>query len=176
MEDGPVKSAILYLLFFIVALSLSGCAGYRLGPVNPEIHAGEKAIEVIPFNNQTLEPRLGDAVTQALRERLQVDGTYHLASHGAADIVVTGVITGYSRQAVSFLNSDVTTAKNYRIEIVAHVIVRNRSGQVLLDKNVKGYTLTQTGTELAERERQSMPLLAEDLARNITQLLTEGAW
>jgi hypothetical protein len=38
----------------------------------------------LPFNNQTLQPRLGDAVTQALRERLQTDGTYHLATHGPA--------------------------------------------------------------------------------------------
>ena len=42
----------------------------------------EKSIEVLPFNNQTLQPRLGDAVTQALRERLQTDATYHLATHG----------------------------------------------------------------------------------------------
>jgi hypothetical protein len=29
---------------------------------------------------------------------------------------------------------------------------------------------------LADAERQSLPLLAEDLARNVAQLLTEGAW
>ena len=47
---------------------LAGCAGYHLGPVNGAV-AGEKSVEVLPFNNQTLQPRLGDAVTQALRER-----------------------------------------------------------------------------------------------------------
>ncbi|HZL13019.1 MAG TPA: hypothetical protein VFC85_02645, partial [Verrucomicrobiae bacterium] len=61
------------------ALWLAGCAGYHLGPVNGAV-AGEKSIEILPFNNQTLEPRLGEAVTQALRERLQTDGTYHLAT------------------------------------------------------------------------------------------------
>jgi hypothetical protein len=29
---------------------------------------------------------------------------------------------------------------------------------------------------LADSERQSLPLLAEDLARNVTELLTEGVW
>ena len=64
------------------------------------------------------------------------------------------------------------------MEITAHVTVRERgTGKVLLDKNdVHGYTLIQVGTDLADAERQSLPLLAEDLARNITQLLTEGAW
>ncbi len=169
------------LTFFsvcVMAMLSAGCAGYHLGPVNPNVVAGEKSIEIVPFNNQTLQPRLGDAVTQALRERMQTDGTYRLATRSPGDIVVTGVITTYRRQGVSFLRTDVTTAENYRVEIIAHVKARDRStGKLLLDKtDVKGYTLVQVGTDLADAERQSTPLLAEDLARNITELLTEGAW
>lgn len=166
-------------LFLCCALALlsAGCAGYHLGPVNPNVRAGETAIQIVPFNDQTLEPRLGDAVTQALRERVQTDGTFRLATRGPGDIVVSGVITAYSRQAVSFLSSDVTTAENYRITVTAHVTVRDRvTGKVLLDKEINGYTLTQRGTDLAESERQSRPLLAENLARNIMEQLTEGSW
>jgi Lipopolysaccharide-assembly len=160
----------------VAAFFLAGCAGYHLGPVNGEI-AGEKTIEVLPFNNQTLEPRLGDAVTEALRERLQTDGTYRLAKGGAGDIVVSGVIMHYSRQGLSYLNTDVSTVSNYRVEAVAHVTVRERdTGKVLLDKNVNGSTLVQVGADLADAERQAMPLLAADLARNVAELLTEGTW
>jgi hypothetical protein len=159
-----------------LAVSLAGCAGYRLGPVNGEI-AGEKSIEILPFNNQTLQPRLGDAVTQALRERLQTDATYHLATHGDGDIVVTGVITRYNRQGLGYLNNDVTTTVNYRVNVTAHVVARERAtGRVLLDKNVTGYTLVDVSTDLTDAERQAAPLLAEDLAQNIAELLTEGAW
>jgi hypothetical protein len=159
-----------------VALSLAGCAGYHLGPVNGAV-AGEKSIEILPFNNQTLQPRLGDAVTQALRERLQTDGTYHVATHGEGDVVVTGVITYYRRQGLSYLNNDVTTTDNYRVNVTVHVIARERAtGRVLLDKNVTGYTLVRVGTDLADAERQAAPLLAEDLAQSIAELLTEGAW
>src|SRR5580698_1600842 len=81
----PVEMRLLNL-FAICAAALfsAGCAGYHLGPVNGAI-AGEKSIEILPFNNQTLQPRLGDAVTQALRERLQTDGTYHLDTRGEGD-------------------------------------------------------------------------------------------
>jgi len=166
----------LLISFAICAAAIlsAGCAGYHLGPVNGAV-AGGKSIEIVPFNNQTLQPRLGDAVTQALRERMQTDGTYRLATRGPGDVVVTGVITSYKREGVSFLRSDVTTAENYRVDITAHVTVREGS-KVLLDKNVNGYTLVQVGTDLTDAERQSLPLLAEDLARNITELLTEGAW
>ncbi len=159
-----------------VAGLLAGCSGYHLGPVNGAV-AGDKSVEILPFNNQTLQPRLGDAVTQALRERFQTDGTYHLATHGPGDIVVSGVITGYNREGLSYLNNDVTATENYRVGIVAHVIVREQStGKLILDKNVNGYTLIHVGTDLADSERQSLPLLAQDLARNITGLITEGAW
>lgn len=166
--------------FFMIcaaAVLTAGCAGYHLGPVNHMV-AGEKSIQVVPFNNQTLQPRLGDAVTQALRELLQTDGTYRLVTREAGDVVVTGVITDYHREGVSYLRSDVTTAESYRVDVTAHVTARDRAtGKVLLEKNdVKGYTLVQVGTDLADAERQSAPLLAEDLARNITALLTEGSW
>jgi hypothetical protein len=168
--------ALKILAPVIAALLLAGCAGYHLGPVNGAI-AGGKSIEVLPFNNQTLEPRLGDAVTQALRERLQTDGTYHLATGGAGDVVVTGVIKSYIREGLSYLNTDVTTTENYRVGVIAHVTARDRAtGKLLLDKDVRGYTLVHVGSDLASAERQSAPLLAEDLARHITEQITEGAW
>ena len=154
---------------------LGGCAGYHLGPVNGET-AGDKSVEVLPFNNQTLEPRLGDSVTQALRERLQSDGTYRVVND-EGDIVVTGTITGYSRRGLSFLSSDVLTANNYQVEISAHVIARDSvTGKVLMDRTVKGATLVHVGSDLADAERQAMPLLSEDLAQNVTQMLAEGMW
>lgn len=159
----------------LAAWLLGGCAGYHLGPVN-NATAGARSVEVTPFNNQTLQPRLGDAVTQALREQLQSDGTFHLA-RSSGDIVVTGVITSYGRQGLSFLSSDVYTANNYQVGVVAHVTARQRdTGKVLLDKNITGYTLVHVGSDLADAERQSLPLLAQDLAQKVTEQLTEGAW
>jgi len=155
---------------------MAGCAGYHLGPANDAI-SGAKSIEVFPLNNQTLDPRLGDAVTQALREQLQTDGTYRVATHAGSDLVLTGVIKRYYREGLSFLNTDISTTSNYRIGVVAHVVVRDASsGKLLLDKDITGFSLVNVGTDLASAERQSQPLLADDLARNITVALTEGGW
>jgi hypothetical protein len=167
---------LLFPAALVLALLLAGCAGYHLGPVNGAM-AGEKSIEVLPFNNQTLQPRLGDALTQALREELQTDGTYHLAARGPGDVVVTGRITRYEREGLSFLSADVATPQDYRVAITAHVTARERdTGKVLLNKDVHGDTLVHVGSDLADAERQALPLLTHDLARNITGLLTEGSW
>jgi len=160
----------------IAAVMFAGCASYHLGPTDGTI-PGEKSVEVLPFNNQTLQPRLGDALTQTLRERLQTDGTFHLVTRGGGDVVVTGVVRQYQRTGLGYLSTDAVTPENYRVEIIVHVTARERaSGRLLLDKDVKGHTLVHVGSDLASAERQALPLLADDLARNITELLTEGSW
>src|SRR5690242_18189935 len=150
------------LSFFLPCLAaavLCGCSGYRLGPVNGGT-AGEKTIEVLPFNNQTLQPRLGDALTQALRERLQVDGTYRLVTGKPGDLVVSGTIRNYSREGLGKLNSDSSTPQNFRVGATVHVVVRDSvTGKALLDRDVKGHTLVNVGADLASSERQAAPLL-----------------
>ena len=165
-----------WLLVGLVALGGSGCAGYKLGPVNG-LAAREKSVQVNPFDNQTLEPRLTDAVTSQLRKQLQRDGTYQLASHNDGDIVVSGSVTRYVRQEVSFSSSDILTVRDYRLELSAQVTARERStGKVILDQVVTGTTLIRVTTDLTSTERQALPLLAADLAKNVTALLAEGAW
>ena len=155
---------------------IAGCAGYRLGPVNG-LEAGEKSVQINPFPNKTLQPRLTDYVALQLRKELQRDGTYQLATHGDPDLIVAGTITRYQRTEVTVASSDVLTVRDYRLTLTAQVTARERStGRVLFDQQVSGYTLIRVGYDLTSAERQAMPLLAGDLARNITALLSEGKW
>ena len=164
------------LLAGLLALALSGCAGYRVGPSNGQ-RAGEKTVQVIPFANQTTEPRLGDDATAALRKEVQRDATFRLASNEPGDIVVNGEITHYFRIGVSFQATDVITAQDYRIIMTAHVTARDRvTGKVLLDKSMTGDTTVRVGNDLPSAERQARPLLATDLAQRITSLLADGNW
>jgi hypothetical protein len=165
-----------WLLVGLMALGASGCAGYKLGPVNG-LTAREKSVQVNPFDNQTLEPRLGDAVTSQLRKELQRDGTYQLATRNDGDIIVAGTINRSERFEVSFSSGDILTVRDYRLELTAHVTARDRSsGKMVLDQPVKGTTLIRVTTDLTSTERQALPLLAGDLAKNVTALLAEGSW
>ena len=168
--------ALKHFLPVLAAIFLSGCAGYHLGSVNGDV-AGEKTVEVKPFNNQTLQPRLGDDVTQTLRERIQSDATYRLVTSEPGDLVVNGLIRTYTRVGLGNLNRDSSTMQNYRVAVTVHVTVRDRvTGKLRLDREVQGSTLVNVGPDFASSERQAAPLLAANLAQNITALLTEGAW
>jgi hypothetical protein len=81
----------------------------------------------------------------------------------------------YDRLEISFLSNDITTARDYRVNLTAHVVARDRmSGKVVLDRVVAGHSLMRVGSDLPSAERQTIPLVATDLARQITSLLVDG--
>ena len=72
---------------------------------------------------------------------------------------------------------DIATARDYQVRLTAQVTARERStGRVLFDQPVTGTTLIRVGSDLTSTERQALPLLADDLARQITALLVDGGW
>jgi hypothetical protein len=63
------------------------------------------------------------------------------------------------------------------VELTAQVKVTDRSsGKVILDKPISGITLVRVGSDLVSAERQAMPILAADLARNLVDALADGEW
>jgi hypothetical protein len=170
------KSPFLLLLAGIVAGSLmAGCGGYTLGPTNGLV-AGDKKIQITPFLNHTLEPRLGDAVTTAVRQNIQRDGTYRLATHNDADVVVTGVLTKYNRHELNFEPHDVLTVQDYRVSVTAQITARNLATGSTMTFTNTAYTLVRVGSDLTSSERQAMPVLADQLAKNVTDELVDGSW
>lgn len=158
------------------ALLLAGCAGYSLGPSNG-MAAGERSLQIQPFINQTLQPRLTDTVTQQVRKQVQKDGTFKLATHDDGDLIISGVLTRYERRELSFSREDVLTTQDFRVELKAQVTVKERgTGKVILDRQFSGLTLVRVGSDLVSSERQAMPILAADLARNIVDALADGTW
>lgn len=163
-------------LILLASLLLCGCAGYRVGPTNGR-EAGDQSVQIIPFLNHSPEPGLADELTGALRKSIQNDGTLRLETHGSADLVVEGVITQFHRRGISLLSEDVRTVRDYQITLTVHVTVRERaSGKVLVDQDVRSGTVLRVGDDLAASERQVAPLLARDLAKEITGLLVDGGW
>jgi len=172
--DNWIRGLILLVCVAVITL-LAGCAGYTLGPTNG-LAAREKKIQITPFLNQTFEPRLGDSVTTALRRSIQHDGTYHLATGDDADIVVTGVLTGYRRHELNFEPHDVLTVQDFRVSVTARITALDRATGNSTNWTTTAYTLVRVGSDLASSERQAMPVLAEEVAKNVTGSLVDGSW
>jgi len=178
MRDTLDNFLSINRFFPLIVLSffLCGCAGYKLGPVGG-VKAGEKSVQINPFINQTVEPRLGEAVTSAMRKRIQTDGTYRLNTGGTGDIIVNGVIIDFVRSPLSFQSNDIITVKDYYLEMKAEITAVERStGKIIFKKTVTGNTTINVGNDLSSGERQALPILAEDIARKAVSLLADGEW
>lgn len=165
----------LAVFLALVCLAWTGCA-YRLGPTNGE-RSGARSVQIQPLENKTVVPRLSEAVTHALRKEMMRDGTYKVDTRGETDILVTGIIVDYERRPMALQPRDALSPRDYRLVITAQITARERAGgKVLLDRKVQGHSNIRIGPDLASAERQALPLVAEDLARNATALLVDGTW
>lgn len=173
----PRRAAVVPLGFAMLAAAfVSGCAGYTLGPTNG-MAAGSRTVQINLFGNQTHEPRLAEPVATALRKQIQQDGTFQLATHGTADVIVDGTLVKYLRDPISFNPSDIATTRDYEVRLTAHVRAVDRTtGRVLFDRDVLGKTIVEGQADRPSAELQSAPLVAEDLARSIVSLLVDGRW
>ncbi|HWF18942.1 MAG TPA: LptE family protein [Verrucomicrobiae bacterium] len=170
------RSPSLWRLCALALLFTAGCAGYHLGPTAGQV-AGARSIQIAPFVNRTLEPRLSQYVMMSLRKNLMQDGTYRLDTHDEGDVILTGEIKTYQRNGLSFQPTDVLTVLDYEITMTAQITARERNtGKVIFDKAVIGKTTLRAGPDLTSAERQAIPLLTDDLAKKTTALLVEGNW
>jgi hypothetical protein len=164
------------LLLLLGAALLAGCAGYKLGPTNG-LPAGSRSVEVRSFVNKTREPRVTEYLAASMRKQLQQDGSFRLETSGRGDILIMGEITRFDRTGLSYQTNDVLTPQEYTLGLVAHVVAINvNTGKTNLDKAVFGRTYIRIGNDQSSAERQAIPLLTDDLARNAVSLLVDGDW
>ena len=165
-----------FLFCFPALLLWAGCAGYQLGPTNG-MKAGEKSVQINPFLNETLEPRLIEPITLEMRKRVQQDGTYKLATQGDGDLIVNGVITRYDRSPISFQSRDILTVRDYNLTLTARIVAIDRyTGKTNANQIIRGRTTVRVGNDLASAERQAIPLVAADLARRAVAVIADGTW
>ena len=81
-----------FLVAALALFSLGGCAGYRIGPVQPYyLRSVHNAVPT--FGNKTLLPRIAVLVTDSVIKQFQQDGTYRIAGDDQADATLKGDIT-----------------------------------------------------------------------------------
>src|SRR4051812_34577259 len=105
------------LLLPIAALLFSGCAGYKIGAIQPKFMEGIKTIAIPTFKNDTLEPRVEVALANALIKQFQQDGTYQITDENNADAIVRGTLERITRRSARSVRGNVLLTKEYTLEL-----------------------------------------------------------
>jgi hypothetical protein len=158
----------------LAAVTLGGCAGYRLGSSLP---ADIRAIHVPTFVNKTGEPLLEVETTAAVIREFQTDGTLKVVGDvSRADLELRAELLTYKLEALRFDPNERRTADEYRLRIEARLVCRRiGGGAVLVSRKVDGESTFTLSGSLNAAKQSALPKAARDLAHNVVEAVVE-AW
>ncbi len=171
---APRAAGLLGVLCLLSAvLCCSGCAGYRLGTATAP---GFSTLFIVPVASETLIPQAQALVTTQLRDAFARDGRVTLVNSAAdADAVLQVTLTGYDREVAVSQQDDTGLARRFDVALKAHAtLTDNRTKQALFVRRpltAKRGVFTDSG--LVPAEYQSLPLLAELLAKEATHAVLD---
>lgn len=161
----------------VLLLTLTGCAGYRLGgaAAQPAYLKNIHNIAVPAFRNNTLVPRLEGLITDTVIKQIQQDGTYHIVKDSDADAILTGYIEKVERQPARSVRGNVLLASEFNLTVSVRFQLIDRTTNKILDSGrLEGQTSFFVGNDVQQDEQQAIPIAAEQLAVRIVSQLTEG--
>jgi hypothetical protein len=167
-----ISSSFVAILF---ALLLSGCAGYRIGPVQPQALQGIHTVAVPTFKNETLIPRMEVLVANTIIKQIQQDGTYRVVPADKADAILQGSIMEVRRRPARSVLGNVLATREFNMDLRIHYVFKERAtGKVLQSRSVDGHTSFFVSGDVNQDERQAIPLAAEDAAVVLVSQISEG--
>jgi hypothetical protein len=163
------------LSFLLLALLLSGCAGYHLGPATPAYLRQIHSIAVPTFRNATLVPRIETLVTGTVIKQFQQDGTFRIASEDNADASLKGEIIAVGRSPARSVRGNVLATTEFNLSMRVRYTLVGRDGKTMAGPaEAAGSTSFFVGEDVNTDERQALPLAAEQLAGHLVSQLSEG--
>jgi hypothetical protein len=154
-------------------LWFAGCAGYRLGTGGPPKFS---TLFIAPVGSEALLPQAQALVTTQLREAFLRDGRVALVNSAeSADAVLSVTLTDYGREVAVSRPNDTGLARRFDVTLKAHAtLTDNRTKQALFAKRaLTAQRGVFTDSGLVPAEYQTLPLLAELLAKEATHAVLD---
>ncbi len=171
----------LAFLLPLAALLFTGCAGYKIGPIQPTFMEGIRTIAVPSFQNDTLVPRVEVLLATALIKQIQQDGTYQIVSEKDADANVQGTLMEIRRRPARSVRSNTLQTREFQLDLKFRFAVTERAtGRNIDQRTINGVTSffvsgsSDGSADVNQDERQAIPLAAEDACVQYVSLLSEG--
>jgi hypothetical protein len=171
-----MRLATRFCLALLAALTLNGCAGYRLGDVSGRNLQGVRSVYVPVVKNFSLEADLQVIATNAIIQRFNADGTLEVNQNSNSDSELDVSIAEVKRAAVASSTANILVTSEYQLTITGSATyVNRRLGRKIFENiPITGVTTFFTQSDIQEGERQALPLAAQDFAQNAVKLVTEG--
>jgi outer membrane lipopolysaccharide assembly protein LptE/RlpB len=166
------RLALAGLATLVAGLVLPACTHYRLGT------GGELAFHslyVEPVTSETLLPQARALLGAQLREAFLRDGRVALVNSAeAAGATLHVSLKSYVREATVARTDDTGLARKFALTLTAECTLRTRDHKVLFEKRpILAQRDDYTDQGQLQAEYQTLPLLAETLAQNVTHAVLD---
>ncbi len=169
-----MKISLLACVFGLL-VSLTGCAGYQLGGQKPAHLTNVTKLAIPTFENQTLEPRLGSLVTNAIIKQIQNSGGYEIVSLADAEAVLDGKVINVDRSQFRSDRRNVLRTSQLLMTLRTEYIIKDAgSGSTIHRGRTSADSYTILDSNVQNSEAQALEDAAQRLAANVAADITEG--
>jgi len=166
---------MMRLLAALIACTLLGGCGYKLGEIRPTPMRSVRTLAVPTFKNRTYEPRVEVLLADTLIKTLQEDGTYTITSDDTADAILYCTVSKVERRSIRSVQNNVLATAEFGLFLDISYQVSDRvTGSILKRGRVRGSTSFFSNSDLQTTERQAIPVAARDAAIQLTVDVAEG--
>lgn len=152
---------LFYLLLTISYTLISGCCGYSTRSLLPGYI---KKVHIKIFENQTFKPGLDEIATQITIEAFRNNSNLKIVSEDQADIVVSGKITGFSKDP--YVYTGALEVSQYKVTIKFSVICFDQvKNTIYWQGDISDWAIYTTDEDTSIKE--AMKRVAERLVTNI---------
>lgn len=161
----------------LVVLTLLSACGYHLPGRGENLPDDVQTIVVVPFTNKTTEPFIENQLTNEVRDQFSRRRTLDVvASEELADAVLSGVITSYRTNSVSYdQNDDVT---EYRVTMTVEAkLVRTNGEDVIWQGSVswqEEFFASDNRADQDYREAEVQDVVSRRLAQEVYNRMTDN--
>lgn len=154
----------------LILLGSTGCCGYSTSSLLPS-HI--RSVAVVPAENSTTQPDLGEALTDSLVAAFKADRNLTLTDAASAQLLVTSTVSSYGRDPVAYAGDQ--TVNRYKVEIGASVTARDQvrdedffSGVVSANLTYNPDSTPDIGLSSEETaQRRTVGKLAREIVRQV---------
>ena len=155
------------ILALLAIFAIAGCANYRLGTgAEPSF----STLYIEPVESHAVLPQARAILATQLRDTFERDGRVTLASSPeTADATLQVVIRDFERDVASVRESDTRLARKFTLTLATSCTLRDRrtGNTIFSDRIISTQRDAMTDGGQLQSEYQTIPLLAESLARKI---------
>ncbi|MDD5528574.1 MAG: LPS assembly lipoprotein LptE [bacterium] len=126
-----------------------------------------RSVAVPVFENKTSQYELESKLTKSVIDAFIQDNRLKVLDKSNAESILTGEILQYKREVFSY--DDKENVKDYKVEVMVKLTYKDKSGKVLLSKELSEYYLYQVN----ETEESCVDALCSKMSLSVLKTVIE---